>query len=261
MFGAGRRYYQHSVLAKGPTTIAPWTSQTPGSVRARARTSLSPVPPTVRQASLSSPPAAYQSSSLAVHLSSPLSVANPSPLAARQSSQPAAHSSPPFVGKSCPLPLAVHSSTPSTSHMPLGMLVEYEGMSWAPDPERPLVTAPQGLAPVSAPAPELTPVQALAPDQSQVMYPEIFSTGTILVGLVMSVGVPEKWAASLVMAAEAIPKPPASPVASIEAVPECTPEEVPVTPFSPRRCCGSHVWPRGGLRFRAQPGKGSSSCG
>ncbi len=107
-------------------------------------------------------------------------------------------------------------------------------------------------------SPELAPVQALAPDRSQVMSPEILSTGTILVGLVSSVGVPEKRTASLVMATEAIPKPPASPVASMEAVPEHTPEKIPV---QPKEGCGSHVSPRGGLRFRAQPSEGSSSCG
>ncbi len=88
------------------------------------------------------------------------------------------------------------------------------------------MAAPRKHAPVSA---------------SQVISPEVLSTGTILVslvGLVLSVGVPEKRTTSLVMATEAIPKPLASPVASMEAVPECTPEMIPVIPLSPRRAVG-----------------------
>ncbi len=44
-----------------------------------------------------------------------------------------------------------------------------------------------------------SPVQARAPDQSQVMSPKVWSTGTILIGLVnlgLSVGVLQKQAAS-----------------------------------------------------------------
>ncbi len=74
-------------------------------------------------------------------------------------------------------------------------------------------------------APELSPVQALAPDRGKVMSPEILSTGTILLGLVLSVGVHEKRTTSLVMATEAIPKPPAFQVTSMEVVPVRTPEE------------------------------------
>ncbi len=109
-------------------------------------------------------------------------------------------------------------------------------------PECPPVAAPQKHAPVSA----------LVPDRREVMSPEVLSTGTILVSLVgpvLSVGVPEKRTASLVMAAESIPKPLASPVASMEVVPECTPEKV-RHPVQPKEGCGSHIWPGGGLRFR-----------
>ncbi len=63
------------------------------------------------------------------------------------------------------------------------------------------------------------------------MSPEVLSTGTILVslvGLVLSVGVLQKQAASPVMATEAIPKPLTSLVASREAVPVLTPERDPV---------------------------------
>ncbi len=55
---------------------------------------------------------------------------------------------------------------------------------------------------------------------------------------VLSVGVPEMQAASPVMATEAIPKPLAALVASMEAVPELTSERAPVTTFSPRRAVG-----------------------
>ncbi len=67
------------------------------------------------------------------------------------------------------------------------------------------------------------------------MSPEVLSTGTILVGLVsldLSVGVLQRQTASPVMATEAIPKP------FLEAVPEFTPERVPVTTFNPRRAVG-----------------------
>ncbi len=55
---------------------------------------------------------------------------------------------------------------------------------------------------------------------------------------VLSVGVPEMQAASPVMATEAIPKPLAALVASMEAVPELTSERAPVTTFSPRSAVG-----------------------
>ncbi len=86
------------------------------------------------------------------------------------------------------------------------------------------------------------------------MSPEVLSTGTILtglVGLVLSVGVLQRQAASPVMATEAIPKPLVSFVASMEAVLEFTPERAPVITFSPRRAVDAHVRPRMDLRFRA----------
>ncbi len=46
------------------------------------------------------------------------------------------------------------------------------------------------------------------------------SIGTVLIGLVLSMDTRLGQAAPLVMAAEAIPKPPASHVADMEAVPE-----------------------------------------
>ncbi|XP_058637522.1 uncharacterized protein LOC131543775 [Onychostoma macrolepis] len=86
-------------------------------------------------------------------LSSELSataVSSPPPSVAPPSSPlpSMAHSSPPFAVKSSPPPSAAYSSPPSTAHVPLGILVEYEGMSWAPASK---------LAPVSAPAPEPVP--------------------------------------------------------------------------------------------------------
>ncbi len=65
----------------------------------------------------------------------------------------------------------------------------------------------------------------------------VLSTGTILVGLVLSIGVLQKQAASLVMATEAIPKPLASLVASMEAVPESYPERAPFI----KACCPMEV--------------------
>lgn len=54
----------------------------------------------------------------------------------------------------------------------------------------------------------------------------------------MSFGVPQKQDASTVMAMEAIPKPLASHVASMEAVPEFTPERAPVNTLIPRIAVG-----------------------
>ncbi len=59
-------------------------------------------------------------------------------------------SSPPSAADSSP-PAATTSSPPAAAHVPLGILVEYDGMSWNPAPE---------LAPVSAPAQERPPVPA-----------------------------------------------------------------------------------------------------
>ncbi len=73
------------------------------------------------------------------------------------------------------------------------------------------------------------------------MSPEVLSTETIfisLVCLVLSVGVLQKQAASPVMATEAIPKPLATLVASMEVVPVFTPERAHVTTLSPRRAVG-----------------------
>ncbi len=61
---------------------------------------------------------------------------------------------------------------------------------------------------------------------------------------VLSIGVLPKQAASLVMATEAITKPLASPVASMEAVPEFNPERAPVTTFSQRRAVGPMSGPK-----------------
>ncbi len=68
--------------------------------------------------------------------------------------------SPPFAGSQ--LPFAAHvsppaiASPPTDAHVPLGLLVAYEGMSWSPAPEhaprqRPLVAAPHQCPPVAAP--------------------------------------------------------------------------------------------------------------
>ncbi len=51
------------------------------------------------------------------------------------------------------MPAAPQSNPPSAAHVPLGILVVYEDMSWTPE-----------LAPVSAPAQELAPVLAPIPE-------------------------------------------------------------------------------------------------
>ncbi len=113
-------------------------------------------------------------------------------------------------------------------------------------PECPPVPAPRKHLPERPPVPaprKRAPMMALALDQSQVMSPEVLSCPqeqilSVLSCHVLSVGVPQKLAASLVMATDAIPKLLTSPAASIEAVPEFSPEMAPVTTFSPRRAVG-----------------------
>ncbi len=89
------------------------------------------------------------------------------------------------------------------------------------------------------PAPrKRTPMMVLAADQSQVMSSEVFLCPQEQIFSVLSVGVPQKLADSLVMATEAIPKLLTSPAASIEVVPEFTPEIALVTTLSSRRAVG-----------------------
>ncbi len=66
----------------------------------------------------------------------------------------------------------------------------------------------------------------------------VVSLGTVPVGIVLSTGVLQKQAASLVMAKEAIPKPFASLVAPMETVPESNPERAPDSTSSPTRAVG-----------------------
>ncbi len=124
-------------------------------------------PPATPQSSL---PAAHQSSLPAVRLSSPPAVAIPSLPAAHQSSsqatpksssRAAARSS--LLAVAPPSPPAILKSSPPA----------------APTP------SPPAVAPFSSKVRSsvLTkgPVQAPAPDQSQVMSPEVLSTGTVLI--------------------------------------------------------------------------------
>ncbi|XP_058614903.1 uncharacterized protein LOC131529287 [Onychostoma macrolepis] len=64
----------------------------------------------------------------------------------------------------------IHSSPPTEAHVPLGILVEYEGMSYPPVPaprKCPPVPAPRKCPPVPAP-PKTSPVPPLVPSSSPV---------------------------------------------------------------------------------------------
>ncbi len=98
-----------------------------------------------------SPPFAGSQRPFAAHVS-PLFAGSQRPFAARVS--------PPFAGSQ--RPFAAHVSPPVTAspppeaHVPLGLLVTYEGMDWSPAPEptprqRPPVPAPRQRPPEPAP--------------------------------------------------------------------------------------------------------------
>ncbi len=114
-------------------------------------------------------PAAAHSSLPAVHLSSLPAAANPSPPATHQSSsRAAAPSSLPAVPKSSP-PAAAPSSPPAAAHFSSkvrsSVLTKSQVQAPAPDQE-----SSEGSSPSSTP--------------SQVMSPEVFSTGIFVISLV-----------------------------------------------------------------------------
>ncbi len=103
---------------------------------------------------------------------SPLFTRNLPPFAGH-ASQPlsTANARPPFTAQTSLPPLAAHASPPTDAHVPLGLLVAYEGMGWSPAPEpaprqRPSVPAPRKRFAVPAP-PEL-PQESVPPELLQV---------------------------------------------------------------------------------------------
>ncbi len=75
---------------------------------------------------------------------------------------------PPLSAKMVPPPAASPDPPKAEVHVPLGVLVSYEGMSWPPVPaprQRPPVPAPRQRPPVPAPR-KLLPVSPLVPSSS-----------------------------------------------------------------------------------------------
>ncbi len=212
-------------------------------------------PPAAAHSSL---PVDRQSSLPAVHQSSLPAVAIPSPLVDRQSSLPAV---------AIPSPPAVHRSSSQAaarSDPPAGA------------PSSPPATLKSSLpaAPTSSPpaaALQLKWIQFPCSGQEcrsmspgDMVFKSCCVHRNILITLscrsCLVCGVPEKRVASLVMAAEAIPKPPASPVAPIEAVPESTPERAPDSTSSPRRAVVPSSCPKRSSASKLSPGRCSCSC-
>ncbi len=86
---------------------------------------------------------------------------------------------PPFAAIASPPPFTTHAILPATAspptdaHVPLGLLVAYEGMWWSPAPEpaphqRPLVLAPRKCSPVPLLVPSSSPVPLLVLSSSPV---------------------------------------------------------------------------------------------
>ncbi len=104
----------------------------------------------------------------------------------------------PFAAHSSPPPSVAKSSPPTDAHVPLGLLVAYEGMSWSPAPE---------------PAPRQCPLLHRAPPDVIVFPKKIFGGGHM----------------SLAKTAKATEDPPWPP----ESLDPPWPPELPASPWRP----------------------------